>query len=91
MDDLRNYAVTIFGLTALEMPTLVSIAPKDSMLFKCQALGFPFNMSKQFMKDHIAFSPGNVLVGRCYTLFTSVYYHTGNLTECSCPGGTFYT
>ena len=77
MEDTKDYTVTMFGISALQMPTLISIAPKESILFNLQALGFPFNMSRPFMKDHVAFSPGNILSGRYYTLFTSVYYHTG--------------
>ena len=77
MDEIKDFAVTMFGLGALQTPTLISAAPKDSMLSSLQILGFPFNLSKPFMKDHIAFSPGNVLKGRIYTTITSMYYHTG--------------
>ena len=77
MNATKDYAVTMFGITALQMPTLVSIAPKESILFNCKRWGFPFNMERQFMKEHIAFSPVNVFAGRFQTLFTSVYYHTG--------------
>jgi hypothetical protein len=79
MEITRDYAVTLFGITALQMPTLISIAPKDSLLFNLQSLGCPFNLDKQFMRDHVAFSPVNLFAGRFYTLFTSVYYHTGRV------------
>ena len=79
MNATRDYAVTMFGITALQMPTLVSIAPKESILFNFKRWGFPFNMERQFMKEHIAFSPVNIFAGRLQTLFTSVYYHTGEM------------
>ena len=79
MEGTKDYAVTILGLTALEMPTMISIAPKDSILSTLQSLGFPFNMSSEFMRDHIAFSPRNIMAGRYYTVFTNVYYHTGTV------------
>ena len=79
MDDTRDYAVTMFGLAALQMPTFISMAPKNSSLSVLQKLGFPFNMSNRFMKVHIAFSPGNVLAGRYYTLVTNIFYHNGIL------------
>ncbi|XP_028391589.1 uncharacterized protein LOC114516344 [Dendronephthya gigantea] len=77
MDDFRDFAVTMLGIGALQMPTLISAAPEESELSAFQILGFPFNLSRPFMRSHIAFSPGNILRGRIYTLITSMYYHTG--------------
>ena len=77
MENTRDYTVTMFGLGALQMPTFVSMAPKNSSLSVLQKLGFPFNMSKEFMRIHILFSPGNVLDGRYYTLVTNIFCHNG--------------
>ena len=78
MDDYRHYAVTLSGIAALQIPTLISGAPKGSGLSKFQGIGFPFNMSKNVLRNHFSFSPANISAGRYYTLVTSLFNHAGN-------------
>lgn len=75
MDDYRDYAVTFAGIAALQIPTLISSAAKGSGLAKFQSIGFPFNMSKNVLRNHFSFSPANISAGRYYTLVTSLFNH----------------
>ena len=77
MDDYRDYAVTFAGIAALQIPTLISSAAKGSGLAKFQSIGFPFNMSKNVLRNHFSFSPANISAGRYYTLVTSLFNHAG--------------
>ena len=77
MEEYRKFAVTFSGIAALQLPALISCAPKGSTLARFQSYGFPLNMSKIFLRHHFSFSPANMTVGRYYTLVTSLFNHAG--------------
>lgn len=96
MEEYSKFALTFSGIVALQLPTMISCAPKGTTLATFQ-IGFPFNMSKTFLKHHFAFSPANITAGRYYTLVTSLFNHTdsshllANLMILGTSGRTVHT
>lgn len=78
--DLRQYSMTITGIVGLQVPCLISRAPKRSSLAFFQTFGFPFNMTRRTLDDHFSFSPENLKAGRYYTVLTNLFHHAGNIT-----------
>ena len=77
--DLKQYSLTLTGLVGLQVPCLISRAPRNSSLASFQSLGFPFNLRRQTLDEHFSFSPENLKEGRYHTVVTNLFHHAGDL------------